>query len=132
MMTTSKVLIAQHDARIQNRLASFFRRIELEPFVVEASGEAFALARTGGFRLGIVDEDLPRVGGLEVVRFLGRLAERVPCILTARRSTKEAQLAALDAGAITVLETPFTDETLRLAVERFVAPSGHDPHRTDS
>ena len=33
----------------------------------------------------------------------------------------------LSAGAHTVIETPFSDETLRIAVERIVRPSDLDP-----
>jgi DNA-binding response OmpR family regulator len=112
---------------MQNRLTEFFRRSGLEPCIASGSGEALAFARDGGLRLGVIDSELPQLGGLEVVRILGRLVERVPCILTARRPSKEAQLSALDAGAFTVLETPFSDETLRFAVERVVLPSDLDP-----
>ncbi len=114
----SRVLIGQPDASMRSHLESFFRGVGCEPLVVRASEEALHIARSGGFRLGVIDEEFPKLGGLEVVRFLARLVNRIPCILTARLTSKEAQMAALDAGVVTVLEKPFTDDTLQFAVTR--------------
>lgn len=103
---------------MRSHLELFFRGAGCEPLVVRASDEAIHVARSGGFRLGVIDEEFPGLGGLEVVRFMARLVHRIPCILTARLTSKEAQMAALDAGVVSVLEKPFTDDTLQVAVAR--------------
>lgn len=116
-----RILIGQPEVAVRNRLEEFFLRSGYEPLTANESEEAIDAARRGRVDLGVIDLGFPRLGGIETVRVLGRLARKVPCILTSGSPSKESQLAALDAGAVAFVEKPFTDEILLVAVERAFA-----------
>lgn len=81
---------------------------------------AAAQSRRDGKTLAVIDLNLgDGMNGMETMSFLHDTFG-IPGILTSGAVTEEVKTAALQAGAVSVLQKPFTAETLKEALGRVV------------
>jgi two-component system sensor histidine kinase RpfC len=71
-------------------------------------------AKTGRFDLAIVDEDLPGLGGLDVIRVLRYLDAdaHTPAIIRCNEMAEETKVSCIAAGADACLPNPVDPEAL--------------------
>jgi FixJ family two-component response regulator len=78
-----------------------------------SSGEAFMrspeLRRTGCL---VVDFDMPRMSGLDLVNNLSRLGEEIPTIMITAYPSDDIRVRVLQAGVICYLPKPFDESDL--------------------
>jgi two-component system copper resistance phosphate regulon response regulator CusR len=116
------ILIAEDEPRI----ASFLEKgLNANGFATEVAAdgeEALIQARSGRFDLLILDLGLPRRDGLEVLREVRRVDQRLPVvILTAREGTRET-VARLTGGADDYVTKPFGFDELLARVRARLRP----------
>ncbi len=100
------VLIIEADPDLQWRLARALT-IEGHRVVGTSSGEgALALLAEWNVDLAVVDEDLPGMDGLEVVRRICARQPGVPVVLVSGEDGPDVQVAARLAGAVRCLRKP--------------------------
>jgi len=117
------VLIAETDHHLG---AALQFALQLEGFRVETFATAADLLRQPmppDCACLVLDDDLPEMGGLEVLRELRRRGVALPAILVASRPPKLLQAAAAELGAL-VVEMPLLDEALTIAIRQMLSEPG--------
>lgn len=129
-----KILVVDDDLELLGLIAYALRQAGY--LVIEAqdgpSGlEAFERERPD---LAILDGNLPRVDGFEVLRRLRAAGVRTPVMMLTVRSSEEDQVRGLDLGADDYLTKPFSPRTLlarvRALLRRGASDSASLPHVT--
>jgi len=69
----------------------------------------------------LVDIRMPGMSGLELQDELARRGLRMPVVMMSGRADVAAAVRAMKAGAVDLLEKPFTEETLIAALQRALA-----------
>ena len=109
---SSRVLIAEDEARI----ASFLEKgLRANGFTTEIAGdgeEALRLGRTGRFDLLILDLGLPGKDGFSVLRELRDEGRALPVVILTARSGITDTVTGLDGGADDYITKPFSFEEL--------------------
>jgi FixJ family two-component response regulator len=110
------VSIIDDDALV---LRSLDRLLQSRGFEVRtySSSQAFLAQRDGDIPGCIVmDLSMPGLGGLELQQALARAADRRPVVFISGRSSVEASVRAMKAGAVDFLTKPFDEADLVAAV----------------
>jgi DNA-binding response OmpR family regulator len=79
---------------------------------VGSGARAVTVAKSGHFDLMVVDQVLPEISGIEVIRSLRSEGSDVPFVLVSAFLTRFIEDEARRLGAISVLEKPLTAEDL--------------------
>jgi DNA-binding NtrC family response regulator len=121
MSLTGKVLIVDDEEPLRKVVRSVLAAEGYEVFLAKEGVEALSIATTQTLNVAIVDKQMPRMDGLEVIRRLREIQPRiVPIMLTAHGSLHDA-VEAGKLGAHDYLTKPFENANLllvvRLAVE---------------
>lgn len=93
--------------------------LEAASFKVRLHGSATGLLDAPGppaWGCLVVDYDMPRIGGLELLRRLRLRRIALPCIVITGKIGTGIRVAALAAGAAAVIEKPFESDELILAI----------------
>lgn len=72
----------------------------------DSSSDVIRTVESQNILLALLDEDLPGVSGLSMVRIVRAIEPRVHCVLVAHRPTRRLMQEALDRGAFSVLAPP--------------------------
>jgi len=103
-----RILVVEDDGP----LASFLcKGLEAEHYAVDVSGDgeqARAMALESDYDLLVLDLNLPRLDGLEVLRAVRAPKPSLPVLILTARSRIEDRVQALDAGADDYLIKPFS------------------------
>lgn len=75
----------------------------------------------------LVDIRMPGMSGLELQDELARRGQRIPVVMMSGQADVAAAVRAMKAGAVDLLEKPFTEEALIGAVRRALASRAPDP-----
>jgi DNA-binding NtrC family response regulator len=123
MEQEKRVLIVDDEPNVRLVLSTALQSVGYD--VVEAEDGEKALARLSsagsGFDLALLDLQMPRMDGMELLARLRQLGSTVPVvILTAHGSIPEA-VTAMKLGAIDFLTKPITPESLRRVVAEVIA-----------
>lgn len=127
---TAHVLVADDEPRVT---AVVSRGLTANGFSVEvvADGEAaLAAARSRRFDLLIIDIDLPRPDGIEVVHRLHAQGVKLPTVMLRPRGSATGAVVGLEGEADDYLCTPFRFEDLLTKVRRRLSPAERSPEPT--
>ncbi len=120
-----KLLVVEDD----RKLARFLRRVLSEDgYAVDVSasgGEALERARTGVYKLLVLDWMLPDVDGLEVCRRLRQTGSALCILMLTARGDPAERVIALDAGADDCLAKPFEVDELGARVRALLRRAGY-------
>src|SRR6266704_4034129 len=119
-----KVLVVDDDLELRSLIAFALR--QAGSLVVEAQDGPSALAVFAGERpdLVILDVNLPRIDGLEVLKRIRAGGARTPVMMLTVRSAEEDQVRGLDLGADDYLAKPFSPRTLLARVRALLRRAG--------
>lgn len=115
-----KLLVIEDDATIADFVAEGFRQSGSAVIVAGDGESGLATARLGGFDAAVVDIMLPKMDGLEVIRRLRALGNRLPVIVLSARGSVDAKIAGLEAGGDDYLAKPFSVAELIARVQALV------------
>jgi putative two-component system response regulator len=111
-----RVLVVEDDDIIADMMANALKEFGYEVTVAENGRAAFALARTGEYRLVVSDWEMPEMSGIELCRQIRRhqWSGYIYVILLTSYSTVDHVVQGLEAGADDFLTKPFQPQELRL------------------
>jgi two-component system chemotaxis response regulator CheY len=91
--------------------------------VTEANDGAAALDAfgKGQFNLVITDWNMPAKNGLEVIKGIRQAGSKTPIIMATTEGEKKRVLEAIQAGVTDYIVKPFTTESLREKLAKFVS-----------
>jgi FixJ family two-component response regulator len=115
------VYVVDPDASLHKRLETLLGSASREVKTF-ASAEAF-LAQERSITAGclIIGSDLPGMGTVELVHHFKRRRAHIPVIVLGEYGALPAAVRVMRAGAVEFIEKPFTDNGLRVCVDRVMA-----------
>lgn len=115
----AKVLVVDDDTYVCELLGIV---LGIEGYQVHCAGDGISALQTMSWGPDVVlsDLEMPRMGGLELLRFLRARADLrgVPFVLMSGRTEPDVSAAALQGGATSFVAKPFDLPDLFLALER--------------
>ena len=102
-----RILVAEGDAALADTLQQRLLQEQFAVHVVADGKEAERLAADEAYDLILLDLDLPRADGLEMVRQIRSRKPDLPMVIVADAKQVEERVRALDAGADDYLAKPF-------------------------
>jgi DNA-binding response OmpR family regulator len=119
-----KILVVEDD----RKLARFVQRVLTEEGytadVCASGADALTQARSGVYKLVVLDWMIPENDGLDVCRQLRRLGCDVPIIMLTARGEVSERVLALDAGADDYLIKPFEIDELVARIKALLRRAG--------
>jgi CheY-like chemotaxis protein len=119
---TPGVLVVDDDPLVRQMIITILSSQGLPASGGTDGADAIEKATTGDFKLLIVDYNMPRKNGLEVIGELRSRGHAIPIILISGSLTEEAREDCARHPGLQVLEKPFTVAALRHAVSRAIGP----------
>mgnify|MGYP001818876239 CR=1 FL=1 len=122
--TQQTALVADDSPIIRELLSETLRSFGLNVIEAEDGADALLqLERHGKADILVTDLDMPKVGGIELIRAIRRRpGPRMPAIVVSTRGSEADQIAAISAGADAYLiKTAFTPDGLWSLVSKFLA-----------
>ena len=121
MTTTGSVLIVDDEAKILNALANALREEGHEVVAVGSPREAQRLLGRRFFDVLVIDNLMPEITGLDVIRELvgsTQPGERPQIVMMTAHATVESAIEAMKLGAFDYLQKPFEIDELIVVVNR--------------
>ena len=119
--TTGSILLVDDEAKIRNALAQALREDGHEVVAIGSPREAQRLLARGTFDVLIVDNLMPELTGLDLIRELVSTtadADRPQILLMTAHATIESAIEAMKLGALDYLQKPFEIDELLVVVHR--------------
>ena len=120
-----RVLIVDDDRRTRRVLQILVEGLGFESHAFESADEALAALEQESAALVLTDLRMPGTDGIEFMRRLRRLDERVPVIVLTAFGTVEAAVEAMKLGAVDFVAKPFDVDRLELMIQRCLDTSRH-------
>jgi DNA-binding NtrC family response regulator len=120
-MATGSILLVDDEAKILQALASALRGEGHEVIATGSAREAQKLLSQRVFDLLIVDNLMPELSGIEVIRELAAAtpeAERPQILMMTAHATVESAIEAMKLGALDYLQKPFEVDEFLVVVSR--------------
>jgi two-component system, NtrC family, response regulator PilR len=120
-MSTGSILLVDDETKILNALASALRGEGHEVTVASSGREAQRLLAQRVFDLLVIDNLMPDVTGLDVIRELTAASpegERPQLLMMTAHATIESAIEAMKLGALDYLQKPFDVDELLVVVNR--------------
>ena len=114
----NKVLIVDDDPASQRLLQVRVRAIDCQVNVASNGEEALAAVHRETPTLMLLDLEMPRIGGLEVLRTLRQDGVNVPVIVITAHGSIEAAVEAVKAGAVDFITKPFDPKHLDIVIRK--------------
>ena len=110
-----QLLIADDDPAMRATLVDMLQP-EFETIDVESAEEAIEVVEQREIHLALFDVHMPVVTGIEALRLVRRLRNRLPCILMSANWTEPLRSEAIASRASAVLQKPMTRRELVTSV----------------
>ena len=124
MISAREILIVEDDDAIATALSLNLRLAGHVATVARDGDEAVAIATDRDFDLVLLDINLPRRSGLQVLAALREADDLVPVIVLSARDAEEDKVAALRLGADDYVTKPFALAELLARIEAVLRRSG--------
>src|SRR5262245_31945160 len=111
-MAPKRLLVVEDNPKHASFLSRALVAHGFEVELAAVGGEALTLAMTRTFDLVLLDWMIPGIDGLGVCRLLRQNGRSVPVLMLTVRDEREAQVAALEAGADNYVTKPYDMEVL--------------------
>jgi len=116
----ARILVVDDERNIRRTLGMVLETAGYQVDSASNGEEALAKCREQHYDIAFVDLQMPKMGGLELTRFLRGLSRKTAVvILTAYGSAKTA-VEAMKLGAVDFLEKPFDPKIIRLLTEEIL------------
>ena len=120
---TGSILLVDDEAKIRNALAQALREDGHEVVAVGSPREAQRLLARGTFDVLVVDNLMPELTGLDLIRELVAstpASERPQILMMTAHATVESAIEAMRLGAFDYLQKPFEIDELLVVVNRAI------------
>ena len=102
-----KLLIIEDETVLRNALAKGFKKLEYTVDTAEDGEQALDYYFSNQYNLVILDLNLPKIDGLEVLTEIRKENKKIPVLILSARSEVSDKIAGLDMGANDYLAKPF-------------------------
>ena len=121
-MTESQihVLVVDDERNIRNNLGMV---LEAEGYKVGKCGngdDAILRVKQGRYDLAFVDIQMPKMDGLELLRYLRGLRPKMPVVILTAYGTVHRAVEAMKLGAVDFLEKPFDPKVIQLLCQEIL------------
>ncbi len=121
--SAQRILVADDDDFVRRFLNEFLTRQGYSVDLVPNGTEALEKSAAGNYSLFILDLEMGRPTGLEVITRLRAAGNETPVILMSGSFSRESLENAPAGVGVTYLEKPFSGAELEIAIERAVGKS---------
>jgi DNA-binding NtrC family response regulator len=121
MTATGSILLVDDEAKIRNALAQAMREEGHEVLATESPREAQRLLARRFFDVLVIDNLMPELSGLDVIRELvasTAAEDRPQIVMMTAHATVESAIEAMKLGAFDYLQKPFEIDELLVVVSR--------------
>jgi len=118
--STGRILLVDDEKSIRLLLTSLLEPQGFEVMDVDSGGEALNVVDSFKPHIAIVDLQMPRMDGIEVIQRLMQRLPSVTCVILTAHGSVQSAVQAMKAGAYDYLTKPFDNEQLLLVVRRAV------------
>ena len=103
-----RVIVVDDDPIFRSLVAAKLQKLSHEVVEAEDGGEAWSLIAQGDFQLALVDLEMPRFKGIELIRCIRShpRTSRMPIVVVTSRNDSEAVRTSLEAGATSFVTKP--------------------------
>jgi len=122
-----RILLAEDDQALGRALADGLRHLGHAVDWVEDGRHALHAFDSAPYAAAVLDWNLPRMSGVEVVATLRRRGDRTPVLLLTARDAIDDRIAGLDCGADDYVVKPVHLDELAARVRALLRRSGGDP-----
>jgi len=124
-----RLLVVDDERNIRKNLRMLLEAAGYQVEVASNGEEALAKSREQHYEIAFVDIQMPKMGGLELLRYLRGLSTKTAVVILTAHGTVARAVEAMKLGAVDFLEKPFDPKAIRLLVEeiflrRRVGPGG--------
>ncbi|HEY7220447.1 MAG TPA: response regulator [Candidatus Binatia bacterium] len=121
-MTQSRVhiLVVDDERNIRNNLGMV---LEAEGYRVDTASngdDALIRVKEGLYDIMFVDIQMPKMDGLELLRYLRGLRPKMPVVMLTAYGTAKRAVEAMKLGAVDFLEKPFDPKAIRLLCQEIL------------
>ena len=121
-MTGSQIhiLVVDDERNIRNNLAMV---LEAEDYKVDKSAngdDAILSVKQGRYDIAFVDIQMPKMDGLELLRYLRGLRPKMPVVILTAYGTVHRAVEAMKLGAVDFLEKPFDPKAIQLLCQEIL------------
>ncbi|KMS90401.1 response regulator transcription factor [Prauserella rugosa] len=127
---SSRILIAEDEARIASFIEKGLRANGFTTTVVEDGDAALAQVVAGEFDLVVLDLGLPKRDGFAVLQAMRRAHVQIPVVILTARDTVHDTVAGLEGGADDYMTKPFRFEELLARVRLRLRSADRAPEVT--
>ncbi len=113
-----RLLVVDDDPAIVRLLRAIFVREGFEVLAAEDGEAGLAQATGGGPQIAIVDLEMPKLDGIEVLERLQATNPGLPVIMLTGRDEAKSAVRALRLGAVDYITKPFEPDEISLVVSR--------------
>lgn len=127
-----KILLAEDDFDLGVTLKQY---LELNKYAVKWAKngeEAFQIAKTENFDIGIFDVMMPKLDGYSLAKKVTTIKPEIPFIFLTARNTKDDKIKGLRLGADDYIAKPFEIEELILRIQNIIKRTEKRIVETDS
>lgn len=121
---TTQILIAEDDVPLAHFLRRSLQASKYEIHLAHDGEAALEDISRGSYALLILDWNLPKIDGLEVISRARPLAQNLPILVLTARHSLEDRISVLDAGADDCMVKPFSFQELTARCRALLRRSG--------
>ena len=114
------ILVVDDERNIRNNLAMV---LEAEDYKVDKSAngdDAILSVKQGRYDIAFVDIQMPKMDGLELLRYLRGLRPKMPVVILTAYGTVHRAVEAMKLGAVDFLEKPFDPKAIQLLCQEIL------------
>jgi DNA-binding NtrC family response regulator len=114
------ILVVDDERNIRNNLAMV---LDAEGYKVDkcANGDdAILSVKQGRYDIAFVDIQMPKIDGLELLRYLRGLRPKMPVVILTAYGTVHRAVEAMKLGAVDFLEKPFDPKAIQLLCQEIL------------
>jgi DNA-binding response OmpR family regulator len=115
-----RILVVDDERNIRNNLCAL---LESEGYRADGASdgeEGLRRVKEGRYDLAFVDIQMPKMDGLELLRYLRGLRPKVPVIMLTAYGTAKRAVEAMKLGAADFLEKPFDPKSIKLLCDEIL------------
>jgi DNA-binding NtrC family response regulator len=116
----ARILVVDDERNIRHTLQIVLRTEGYHVDVTSNGEEALEKCREQHYEVALVDLQMPKMGGLELLRYLRGLSPETAVVILTAYGTVARAVQAMKLGAVDFLEKPFDPRALRLLVEEIL------------
>src|SRR5262245_57768459 len=114
------ILVVDDERNVRNNLGML---LEAEGHKVDAASngdEALSRIKEGRYDIAFVDIQMPKMDGLELLRFMRELRPKMPVVMLTAYGTTRRAVESMKLGAVDFLEKPFDPNAIKLLCQEIL------------